>query len=296
MKTKLIASTPENIEAAAKVLEEGGIVAFPTETVYGLGASASATQKTINQIYSLKKRSLTKPLGIYLGSKEEALNYLPSKLLDIFQKLAMKFLPGPLTIVFPDKNTGISVAIRISNNPILSHLLHILKHPILGTSANRSNLPSAVKPQEVLSDFPEGLHIILDGGSCSLGIESTVISIDPLVILRQGVIPKESLEEALATSIPIQASNSSNKSKESFGISIRVFDNFQDIHTYVNSQPPIPRKIYSNFLTKDYYSLIREALTLQCKEVIFLYPKDPSSFFPPLSRKIHPDRFTTEAP
>ncbi|WP_213318360.1 L-threonylcarbamoyladenylate synthase [Chlamydiifrater volucris] len=294
MKTRLISPSPSNIEAAARILKKGGIVAFPTETVYGLGTCVKANSEAISCIYQLKKRPTTKPLGLYLKCKEEVFDYLPNHLKDIFQRVAENFLPGPLTIVFPGKNTGASMAVRVPNHPVLVALLEVLGDPILGTSANHSNFPSAVRPQEVLSDFPEGIHMILDGGECALGVESTILSIEPLIILRQGAIPKESLEKLLGTSIKVI--QPPNRDTESFGVSIRVSNNLQDVKTYINKNPSIKRKIFLNFSTKDYYSLLREAISSQSKEVIFLYDENISPFFPPLSKNLYPNRFIKISP
>ena len=170
----------DSLKRAAQTLKSGGVVIFPTETVYGVGARAS-DEKAIKRIYDIKKRSLDKPLQILIADLEQA----ESLALDISLKareLMKKHWPGPLTLVFKSASGG-SVGIRM---PKHDWLLKLIKKtgPLAATSANLSGEPEPVSAQEVKIEA----DLLIDGGKCKLGEASTVVdvSVDPPLILREG--------------------------------------------------------------------------------------------------------------
>ncbi len=199
-------SENNTIDLAGKQILLGKVIAFPTETVYGLGADAT-NGKAVEKIYKIKKRPKNNPLIIHVNTIENALNF------GIFNKnalkIARKFWPGPLTLVLPSvKNTAISdfvtsglgtIAIRIPKNEIARKLIKIVKKPIAAPSANISGKLSPTLAKHVYENFGNNVDMIIDGGACQLGIESTVIycSNDIISILRPGIIIKEEVEEVI---------------------------------------------------------------------------------------------------
>lgn len=209
----IVAANSENIARAAELVLGGEVVAFPTETVYGLGANAfDAT--AIDKIYQIKGRPANNPLIVHLPSVSEIhlvadLEANPT----IVERLALleSFWPGPLTVilpklqVIPDIVTAgrASVAVRIPSHPIAQALLQRAAVPIAAPSANRSSYISATSANHVAKDFGDNVALILDGGDSPIGIESTVISIIEAVpiIYRHGYVTKSELEHALGMAI-----------------------------------------------------------------------------------------------
>ncbi|MDC0074095.1 L-threonylcarbamoyladenylate synthase [Alphaproteobacteria bacterium] len=204
------------IDLAAKQILSGKVIAFPTETVYGLGADAT-NSKAVEKIYKIKNRPKNNPLIIHVNSIENALNF------GIFNKsalkIARKFWPGPLTLVLPSvENSPISgfvtsglrtIAIRIPKNKIARKLIKIVKKPIAAPSANISGKLSPTQAQHVYENFRNNIDMIIDGGACKLGIESTVIfcSNDSISILRPGIITLEDVEETINKKIESNIKN-----------------------------------------------------------------------------------------
>lgn len=194
------APSPAAISRAAETLRQGGVVAFPTETVYGLGAHgllASAVQ----QIYAVKGRPESNPLIFHLAEIEQA-RELVSHWPQEAEALATAFWPGPLTLVLPVRDGlqspalagGRTIALRIPDHPVARQLLHEADVPVVAPSANRSGTLSPVTAQHVWENFHDNVPTILDGGSCLVGIESTVVDLcSPTPrILRPGFYgPKE---------------------------------------------------------------------------------------------------------
>jgi tRNA threonylcarbamoyl adenosine modification protein (Sua5/YciO/YrdC/YwlC family) len=163
----------------------GDVVAFPTETVYGLGALYNEPE-AIKRIYTLKSRSASKPLGIYLHDLKQ-LDELNIANTQILSTIANELLPGPLTIILSDKNSN-KVGIRFSSDPVLLTILKKLPTYIVGTSANISNMSPCSSPQEVFAQFKDSLECIVDGGITAFQQESTIIDLtrDPVFIVRYG--------------------------------------------------------------------------------------------------------------
>lgn len=192
------------IQQAAKVIKQGGVVAFPTETVYGLGADAF-NPLAVEKIFELKERPTFDPLIVHLHSIEQ-LNLVSSASDERVYKLADKFWPGPLTIILnktekvPDIVTsGLkTVGVRIPNNPIALELIRLSETPIAAPSANKFGRTSPTKAEHVKKYFSK-VDYILDGGSTTVGIESTIIKLNEkgFEILRSGIITKEDLEKII---------------------------------------------------------------------------------------------------
>ncbi len=200
--TKLIREiTEENIKYAAKVILNGGLVAFPTETVYGLGANA-LDETAAKKIYAAKGRPSDNPLIIHLADAADAEKY--AYVNDMFFAIAERFMPGPLTVILPKKDiipfsvTGglDTVALRIPSNKIANRLIKASGVPIAAPSANISGKPSPTSFYHVEHDMLGRADVIIDGGECDIGLESTIISIsdDGLKLLRPGAITAEMLE------------------------------------------------------------------------------------------------------
>ena len=201
----LDASQTENIELCAGILRDGGLVAFPTETVYGLGADA-LDEKAVAGIFAVKGRPQDNPLIIHVASIDDVAP-LVANVPDAFQILANKYWPGPLTLIMrksykvPDSVTaGLdTVAIRMPEHPAALALIRACGTPVAAPSANPSGKPSPTKAQHVLNDIGGRIPYILDGGDCRVGLESTVLDIsgETPKILRPGGLTHDELKSVL---------------------------------------------------------------------------------------------------
>jgi L-threonylcarbamoyladenylate synthase len=202
--TKIVPASPAGIAEAARLLRDGGLVAFPTETVYGLGADATNGQ-SVAAIFAAKGRPLFNPLIVHVADIEEARRHV--ELSPRAQALAEKFWPGPLTLVLPRrKNSPLSllvsagldsVALRAPSHPAAIALLRETGRPVAGPSANMSGQVTATMAAHVADSLGGKVDLILDAGSATLGIESTVIGFDddrPL-LLRPGAVPREEIQD-----------------------------------------------------------------------------------------------------
>jgi L-threonylcarbamoyladenylate synthase len=198
--------TPETIERAARALRDGGLVAFPTETVYGLGANALDGQ-AVARIFEAKGRPQFNPLIVHVSGLAEA-----EALADFdksARRLAEAFWPGPLTLVLPRMaGSGLSdlvsaglltVAIRVPSHPAARDLIAAAGVPVAAPSANPSGRISPTQAAHVAADLGEKVDIILDGGPCTAGLESAIVALtgDAPVLLRAGAIDRDALEEVL---------------------------------------------------------------------------------------------------
>lgn len=188
-----------------QMIEKSGVVAFPTETVYGLGASA-LDPKGIEKIFIAKGRPSDNPLIVHITRTKEVFELVqsvPEKAI----KLMKAFWPGPLTMIFkkqkiiPDIVTagGDTVAIRMPDHPVAKALIEISGVPLVAPSANASGKPSPTMARHVWDDLEGKIHGIIDGGSCAVGIESTVIDMteEPPMLLRPGGITQKMIEEII---------------------------------------------------------------------------------------------------
>jgi len=203
MGNKLLLPIQKQVEEGIFILKRGGIVAFPTDTVYGLGASINI-RHAVERVYQVKERPRSLPLPLLLADKSqiaEVAELVPQAA----WRLADKFLPGALTIVLyksksvPDIITGggKTVAIRIPAHPLPLALIQGVGTPIVGTSANLSGKPSALTAAEVYAQLGNKVDLIIDGGRCPGGRESTIVDLTGEVplILREGAISREKLKQ-----------------------------------------------------------------------------------------------------
>jgi L-threonylcarbamoyladenylate synthase len=195
----------EVISEAGEIMKKGGLVAFPTETVYGLGANA-LDENASAKIYEAKGRPSDNPLIVHIAEME-ALNKIVTEVPDKAKILADKFWPGPLTMIFnktdmvPYATTGglNTVAVRMPNHRLALELIKASGGYVAGPSANTSGRPSPTKAEHVVEDMNGKIDMIIDGGMVGIGIESTIVDVstDNPMILRPGYINKEMLEEVI---------------------------------------------------------------------------------------------------
>ena len=186
------------------MLLEGGIVAFPTDTVYGISADAT-NQEAVRRLYKIKRRELTNPIPVLIHTIKQ-LNSLVRHCPESIRPIMERFWPGGLTVVFEKyKNTFTAVSadttigVRIPDNLISLSVLSMVARPLATTSANISGLPPATTAEKVIEYFGDQVDVILDGGPTSSGTVSTVLSViqEPFAILREGEISREVLIEIL---------------------------------------------------------------------------------------------------
>ncbi len=193
------------IRAAAAVLRAGGLVAFPTETVYGLGANALSAA-AVARVFQAKGRPATNPVIVHVARAADVLN-VASKWPSTAARLAERFWPGPLTLVVPKGDTvpeivtagGSTVAVRCPNHPVARALIEAAGVPVAAPSANRSTELSPTRAEHVLKSMNGRIDWVLDGGPCPGGIESTVVDVtgDVPRVLRPGLISAPQLAEVI---------------------------------------------------------------------------------------------------
>jgi len=212
MKTVLLKVEPENpdltkIQVAADIIRSGGLVAFPTETVYGLGADA-LNPEAVAALFEAKKRPLDNPPIIHVANVH-AIDALVEEVPQKARLLMERFWPGPLTLIFkrstkvPSLTTaGLdTIAIRIPNHKVALALINQSQRPIAAPSANLAGKPSPTTAQHVCEDLGGRIDVIIDGGATKIGVESTVVdlSVDPPLLLRPGGTSFETLKRALGS-------------------------------------------------------------------------------------------------
>lgn len=196
----------KNYEQAVDLLKKGEVVAFPTETVYGLGGIATSDE-AVAKIYEAKGRPSDNPLIVHIGTVEEIDRYV-TNISEKAKKCMDMFWPGPLTIICEVKPDVLStkvtagldtVGLRMPNHPVALQLLRQLGEPVAAPSANRSGKPSPTEGIHVEEDLQNRIPLILDGGATGIGVESTVLdlTLQQPTILRPGGITKEMLEEVI---------------------------------------------------------------------------------------------------
>ena len=239
-----------DVARAAKLLKRGEVVAFPTETVYGLGAPIFC-EEAIAKIFKLKKRPADNPLIAHISDLQQ-LETIVSSVPDTFVLLSDAFFPGPLTVILPAHpdvpsivTAGLAtIGVRMPAHPLALELIAELGEPIVAPSANLSGKPSATTAKHVASDFGKSLPFILDGGACSVGVESTVVSlIDPEkpILYRPGGVSKEMLEEVLRVKVIEATHVRENEPAPSPGLkyrhyapnaSVHLFDTLQEMQNH----------------------------------------------------------------
>lgn len=195
------------LSRAAAILSRGGLVVFPTETVYGLGADAT-NASAASSIYTAKGRPSDNPLIVHVADPADASLY--AETCPLYERLAAAFMPGSLTVIMPAKpsipktvTAGLStVAIRCPSHPVAHALLAASRLPIAAPSANLSGSPSPTCARHVIDDMDGRVDMIIDGGESEIGVESTIVKIDgedTLTLLRPGAITVEMLSKVVGT-------------------------------------------------------------------------------------------------
>lgn len=196
-------NTRKQITAAVAVLKNGGLVAFPTDTVFGLGALADNVE-AIKRIYEVKQRPASQAMPLLLSSLDEV-DSVAVEVSETARRLMRRFWPGGLTLVvkkavwLPDIITagGSSVAIRVPDHPVPLALIRKVGKPLVGTSANRSGEDSPLTVEEVISQLGGKIDMIINDSTPMLPGESTIldVTVDPPRIVRQGVVPRSEIEK-----------------------------------------------------------------------------------------------------
>ena len=202
----------DQIQRAVEVLKGGGVVAFPTETVYGLGGDAE-NEAAIERIFEIKGRPTAHPLIVHLGDASELASWA-AEVSPVAWRLAERFWPGPLTIILRrsarvlDVVTGglSTVGLRVPNHPVALALLRALGGALAAPSANRFGAVSPTTAAHVRQDLGGAVDLVLDGGSCQIGLESTIVDLSSgaAAILRPGGVSREELEEVMGETVPIR--------------------------------------------------------------------------------------------
>jgi L-threonylcarbamoyladenylate synthase len=226
MRTKILSA--RELKKAALIIREGGTVVFPTETVYGLGANA-LDEKAVKKIFVAKGRPADNPLITHVADKK-MLPQLVQEVPSSAKKLIQKFWPGPLTIILnkkkivPDRVTagGKTLAVRMPSHPLAHKLIKLAGIPVAAPSANLSGRPSPTTAKDVIQDMGGRVDVIIDGGDCQVGLESTVIDLTTKVptLLRPGAITLEQLREVLGK---VNVANPNAKKPKSPGMKYRHY-------------------------------------------------------------------------
>lgn len=279
-----------DVDKAVSILRGGGLVAIPTETVYGLAACAT-NKEAVDKIYEVKGRPRSHPLIVHVDTMGRAEQW------GVFnqssRRLAQHFWPGPLTLIVPRRSmvpdwiTGgrDTVAIRIPDNLITLEVIAKLGEAIVAPSANRFGKVSPTRPQHVADDLGTDVDVILDGGPCEVGIESTIIECaDDIQILRPGAIDAQQVSQILSQEVadahgPSRAPGMM-KSHYAPKAQVVLCDTMSDINqkkrefesralktfTIEESQPSV--------LAQNLYQRLREADVLECDVVLVLRPSN----------------------
>jgi L-threonylcarbamoyladenylate synthase len=198
-----VAILQQDLEKRISILKNGGVIAFPTDTVYGLGADAF-NYVAVQRIYEIKDRSRSHPFPLLIADVKQ-LAALAEPIPEVARFLARQFWPGGVTLVLSKKDTvpahlasGPTIAVRVPNHPTCLTLLQHLAGPLIGTSANVSGQPAALTADDVRQQLGDRVDLIIDGGRCPGGKESTVLDIirEPPVVLRQGIVPSHEIDRA----------------------------------------------------------------------------------------------------
>ena len=211
MKTKILSDTTKDIAEGARIIASGGLTAFPTETVYGLGADA-LNPEAVGKVYAAKGRPSDNPMIVHISSKDD-LNELTDEITQDMERLMEAFWPGPLTMivprkpVVPDVTTGglNTVGVRMPDHPVALSLISASGCPIAAPSANLSGKPSPTTARDVIEDLDGRVDAIICSTDCQVGIESSVIDMteNPPIILRPGILTREDFERVLGKAVQL---------------------------------------------------------------------------------------------
>jgi L-threonylcarbamoyladenylate synthase len=267
---------------AVELLKKGEVVAFPTETVYGLGACLFH-EEAIKKIFAIKKRPSDNPLIAHIGALEDV-EQLAVDIPEAFYLLSNRFWPGPLTIVLKRRSNvprlasagQPTIAIRMPAHPLALRLIRAVGAPLVAPSANLSGRPSPTLAADVREDLKDDALLILDGGECSIGIESTVISLitSSPVILRPGSVSQQDLESALGMPIrlvtekdPIYSPGMKHRHyapQAKVRVILRLEEIPSDSAHLISSEPFASALLFNR---RNFYSRLREADRLGVAEI-----------------------------
>lgn len=212
METRILQPTPQNIRLCADAIVDGAVVAFPTETVYGLGADAG-NENAVREIFRVKGRPSDNPLIVHVADEtqiEEVARDVPP----VARKLMQAFMPGALTLVLKKKphipdcvTAGLdTVGVRMPSHPVCRDFLRACDRPVCAPSANTSTLPSPTVAEHVFRDLHGKIGYVLDGGACTYGVESTIVDVSGAKprLLRAGGISRAALQEVCGCPVEVQ--------------------------------------------------------------------------------------------
>jgi L-threonylcarbamoyladenylate synthase len=213
--TRVLQADAAGIAAAARCIAQGGLVAFPTETVYGLGADAG-NGEAVARLYAAKGRPAFNPLISHLADSAAA--HRLARFDAAAEKLAAAFWPGPLTLVLPQQadcpvadlaTAGLdTIGVRVPAHPVAHALLAVFGGPVVAPSANRSGHVSPTTPAHVLADLRGRIDMVVDAGPCPVGLESTIVScLGTPTLLRPGGLPRAEIERVLGEKLAAAASD-----------------------------------------------------------------------------------------
>jgi len=199
----------QKLRYSAEIIKNGGIVVFPTETVYGIGTNG-LDKEAVERLYKIKERPLNKPISL-LVSDYEMIEKVVKDINELEYKIMKKFFPGPLTIILNKKDIvpdivtsgGSTVGIRMPEEEITRKLIEYAGVPIAAPSANISGKASGIDLQEIVKEFGDKVDYYIDGGKSKIGIGSTIVKVEnnEIKILREGSISKEEIENAINNTI-----------------------------------------------------------------------------------------------
>jgi len=288
MKNFLISELSE----AAYLIQQGGLVAFPTETVYGLGASVFLPE-AIQKIFQVKGRPQDNPLIVHISDFNQ-LDLIVQEIPPAFFQLAEFFFPGPLTILLPKKETVPTIVsanlptigVRMPAHPLARQLIEKVGVPLVAPSANLSGKPSSTTAQHVLEDFQGMIEGVLDGGPCLYGIESTVITLLPQpLILRPGAISRQQIEGVLKTSVSYAEEHADKPLSP--GMKYRhyapkakvvLFDTPEQLKDFVRCAPEKHRRIFTSLQPEHLYANFRQADREGFDEILVLCTEEMKAY------------------
>ena len=193
------------LEEVINILNNNGIIIFPTETVYGIGGNAMSNE-VIDKVYIAKQRPRSKAVNILVKNKNEIEKYANISS-DIERKIIENFMPGPITIILEKKDgfgSGFTqddntIGVRIPDNKIINTILDKIEFPLITPSANISDRPSGLNVSQIAKDFKDSVDAIIDGGDAKIGFSSTIVKVEngEIKILREGKITKEEILEKI---------------------------------------------------------------------------------------------------
>ncbi|MBN1521694.1 MAG: threonylcarbamoyl-AMP synthase [Candidatus Aureabacteria bacterium] len=184
------------LNEAAEIVKAGGLVAFPTETVYGIAAMADNAE-AVEWLSRLKKRPPDKPFSYHFGSLEAFYSFAGKSLPANIRRFVNHFCPGPVTVIYTDHSRDRKIGIRIPDNLVAEIFLTRCADPVFAPSANPASLKSPVTPQEVKNYFEDQIDALIDAGPCTIGKNSTVVELTEkdYSIIRPGALPEEDISE-----------------------------------------------------------------------------------------------------